>query len=417
MQKKSYIFIARALITAAVFLCATLPFRPSDASEILWQRPIAFIPIVLGIFWGAPAAIGIFLADLAHIAIYAPSGALIPGIALMNTLSAIGARYLFYLPVGHSMAKGQYIHDFWTLLKFITSVLITESILSAAVSASLSISTGSDFGPVFSTILFNNIHSTYIFGIPVMLFLPLLHRWADEPACTVRKEEALYGFSSANSVTFRKVMMLSILIASAECAVLLFKYKTGTSAIADSINDMLKFFTLTDVMTLLFSAFVIFLVQRELVDPLRSLASRLTIEGETYSDEFDIISRSMDFVVSGAADLISGTEYSILIGLTAKDCSKQFSVREAKEIINGICLNHVKGYISTVDGEGGYRGEDSAGSEQVLIYTVYGATETQIHGISDDILDRLNQESVLIEKNRSLRYYYYGKRENSYLCG
>lgn len=380
------------------------------ASGLTELRAMAFIPVVLGIFWGVPAAIGIFLGHMICNAICAQTGVPFLLAVLIDPLSAIGARYLFYLPVGNGMVKGQYIHDFWSLLKFVIVVFITESVLSAVCSTILCLTSESSFGPLFKNILLNNIHSIYILGIPVMLFLPLFHKWADEPVSTIGKEEALYGYSSANSVTFRKVIVLSTIFATAVCAILMFMYKSGHGVVATSIEDVLSCFTFIDVLFLLFSAFIICLIQRELVVPLRTLASKLTVDGESYLNEFDIISKSMDFVVSGSAELLSGAEYSVIVGLTTKDQSKKYSIPEAREIINEICLRHVKGYISSVDGEGGYRGESSNGGEQMLIYTIYGASDSQIYEISDDILASLNQESVLIEKDKRFRFYYYGNK-------
>jgi len=410
MRKKYHDFVRQAIISAVLFSLLLLPFQLLYVNGLTELRPIIFIPIVLGIFWGAPAAVGIFLGHLVCNAICGQTGVLFLASSMMSALAAIGVRYLFYLPVSHDMVKGQYVHDFWSLLKFIISVLVTETVLSGAYSAMMCVFTEADFISVFRNVLFNNIHSVFIIGIPVMLFLPLLQKWANEPACTVEMDKALYGYSSVNAITFRKVMTLSILFVAMVCSMLFFGYRSGHSKVAASIDDVLLCFALIDVLFLLFTSFIIYYVQKELAEPLRALASKMKVEGETYSNEFDIISKSMDFVVSGSADLVSGNEHSILIGLTTKDFSKHFSIAEAREIINGICLNHVKGYISSVSGEGGYCGEASSGAEQVLIYTVYGATDSQIHLIAGDILDRLCQESVLIEKNRNLRYYYFGEK-------
>jgi len=407
MAGKKTGFIFKVFITAAVYSALLLP---SQLHLSVYQgtdiRPSAFIPIVLGIFWGSPAAVGIFLGNLFCDTVSYHSAIAIFG-SLLNGLAALVARCLYYLPVHCKMLRGQYIYDLWSLIKFIVTILVVELSLACGIGVVLNLYSGTPFSDGFNIVFLNNISSIYVFGIPVMLFLPYLSKWADEPSVTVEKNPALFGFKSIRSTAFRRVMISAILSAALLMLLFLLRVKFKGSLAADSLKDIFHFFAVVGVIFLVFSAAVIQFLQKKLVDPLQNVASRLSVEGETYSDEFDIISKSLDFIVSGSANLLSGNEFSIIIGLASKDFSKKFSVGEARGIINDICLQHVNGYTS-VDGVGGYKGENDAGMEQMLIYTIYGASDQQIREISDDILNRMNQESVLIEKNKSFRFYYYG---------
>ena len=163
-----------------------------------------------------------------------------------------------------------------------------------------------------------------------------------------------------------------------------------------------------DILFLFLFAFSNHVVEKQLLSPIRTLAAKLSLDGEQYDNELDILSKRLDFIVSGNSSLLSSDEHSIIVGLSTKDYANRFSVEEAHGIISGICLKHVGGYISTKEAEGGYNGSVSSGTEQILIYTIYGASDEQIRAISDDVITALDQESVIIEKNRLTRYYYYG---------
>lgn len=458
MQQRAKSFIAKTLVTALIYSALLLPFQislPLFAGTDI--RPSAFLPIVLGIFWGMPAAVGVFIGNLCCDLCCIQSPLVLLG-SFLNGVSAICARRIFFAAWNHSITKGEYIYSFGTLLNFLITTVCVELALCLPISVMVHYYSGSPVLSAFPLIFLNNMHSNIIFGIPAMLFLPVINKWAVEPEgkggikgnvialCfilssvlltlpfilaepnqawsviliipllgaaysasptpTVEKNQALFGFQSIRHKTFRQLMNVAIVIS---IAISLIFYLGFTESKGMALfTEMYHLFAYIDILFLILFAYSYQIIEKHLLTPIRGLASKLSLDGEKYDNELDIISKRMDFVVSGNSSFLSSDEYSIIVGLSSKDYSKKFSVLEAREIINGICLKHVGGYISTKEAEGGYKGNETVGSEQILIYTIYGASDTQIRAISDDILAELNQESVLIEKNKLTRYYYYG---------
>ncbi|MDO5443315.1 MAG: hypothetical protein Q4G10_06550 [Bacteroidia bacterium] len=404
-------FVIKTIATALIYSALLLPFQinlPVFAGTEI--RPSAFVPVVMGIFWGWPAAAGIFIGNLFCDFLCFKTPFIIIG-SVLNGFSAVLARAVFYVPVKrHPMVRGQYIYSLDSLLKFIFTVLVVELVLTVPISILVHLYSGESVMAAFSVTSFNNVLSNVFFGIPVMLYLPLAGKWADLPrrGNIIDGDPALYGFRSLRYTTFRRMMIFVLISSAALSAVIVF---VTANPGADYILLITKTFHIcatADIVYLIFFALSYHNLEKNIISPIHDVASKISLSGENYANELDIIKNKLDFVVSEGAEHISGDEFSIFIGLTTKDNSKRFSVSEANRIINNICLQHVSGYISSVDGIGGYRGGEYAGMEQMLIYTIFGATDSQIKAISNDILQELDQESVIIEKNRLVRYYYYG---------
>lgn len=463
-MNKPKTFILRALITAVAYTALLLPFQLNlpilEGTDI---RPSAFLPIVSGIFWGMPAAVGIFAGNLICDFICIDSPLILLG-SFLNALSAICARRLFYASWNHGITSGTYIYSFGSLLNFLTTMLSVELALCIPISLTVHFYSGASVLPTFQLIYLNNIHSNVILGIPAMLFLPAISKWADEPSGSVgmgrnilalafllssilfalpflysdlhpawcaitiipllgaavsaspvpllQKDKTLFGLQSIRFRTFRKLMCVSLVVSTIISGVLIFFILSlNVRAGYSSLELFTKIYHLCadlDIIFLLLFSYSYDVVENGLLVPIRQLASKLSLEGVEYHNELDIINKRLDFVASENSSILSGDEHSIIVGLATKDYSRRFKISEARDIINGICLKHVGGYISTREAEGGYNGVDSIGSEHILIYTEYGATDAQIRSIADDIIISLDQESLLIEKNKMTRYYYYG---------
>lgn len=103
-------------------------------------------------------------------------------------------------------------------------------------------------------------------------------------------------------------------------------------------------------------------------------------------------------------------KYVLYIGLNDKDTYTQIiSVEEAKKIINDICIKYADGYTVT-EANGGWIDETGALTEEIsLVYTLSNVEETDVVSIMDEVLAALNQNSILVERQRTDSMYYSGK--------
>ncbi len=108
----------------------------------------------------------------------------------------------------------------------------------------------------------------------------------------------------------------------------------------------------------------------------------------------------------------SATEekYVLYIGLNDKDTyTQEISTKEATEIVNDICLKYTQGYTVS-EANGGWTDETGIVTrENTLVYTFYGVSEEQINSIADEVIEKLNQNSVLVETQKTYYTYYSGK--------
>lgn len=107
----------------------------------------------------------------------------------------------------------------------------------------------------------------------------------------------------------------------------------------------------------------------------------------------------------------SGEKYLLYIGLNDKDTYKQeIPSEEAREIVNTVCARHTGGY-TTSDANGGWLDETNTFTqENTLVYTFYDISEETLTAVMDEILEKLNQNSILIEKQQAVYMYYSGNK-------
>lgn len=106
-----------------------------------------------------------------------------------------------------------------------------------------------------------------------------------------------------------------------------------------------------------------------------------------------------------------GIKYTLFIGLNDKDTyTQKVSNEEAEKKVAEIAMKYVDGFTQ-LQGKGAYKDEKGiVTNENTLILSFDFATEEQIKGIASEVLKELNQNSVLIEKQKINYEYYEGTK-------
>ena len=99
-------------------------------------------------------------------------------------------------------------------------------------------------------------------------------------------------------------------------------------------------------------------------------------------------------------------KYLLYIGLNDKDTYQQsISNEEAAARINAICEKYVDGY-SYAEMHGGWLDQMKVFTEEnTLVYQFMDIGEEKIEKIMDEVLEELNQSSIMVEKEE-VDYYY-----------
>lgn len=106
----------------------------------------------------------------------------------------------------------------------------------------------------------------------------------------------------------------------------------------------------------------------------------------------------------------TSVQYVMYIGTNDKDTYTQLvPTEEAKAVIGEICLKHLENY-TIQDATGAWMDEKQNPTHEATIVCIFDdADEAAIHAIADEVIVALNQNSVLIEKNRIGVEFYNGK--------
>lgn len=127
---------------------------------------------------------------------------------------------------------------------------------------------------------------------------------------------------------------------------------------------------------------------------------------------FYTVSRE-DGTGENADGIYTATEkYMLYIGLNDKDTYEQIiDTEEAVRMVNEICTRYVEGYTMQI-AKGGWMDEKNILTEEnTLIYSFYEVTDEQVMQIMDDVLQELNQNSILVSHGEENSTYYYGNGE------
>ena len=105
----------------------------------------------------------------------------------------------------------------------------------------------------------------------------------------------------------------------------------------------------------------------------------------------------------------TGEKYIIYIGTNDKDTYQQeIPTNEARDMVNAICAKYVEGYTAS-DAKGGWVDEtDTLTQENTLVYSFYNIKEEQLIQVMDEVREKLNQNSILLERQEAVYMYYYG---------
>ncbi|PKM76310.1 MAG: DUF3574 domain-containing protein [Firmicutes bacterium HGW-Firmicutes-15] len=104
-------------------------------------------------------------------------------------------------------------------------------------------------------------------------------------------------------------------------------------------------------------------------------------------------------------------KYTMYIGLNDEDTyTQQISYEEAEKKVSDIALKYVDGFTARV-AKGAYKDEKGVIThENSLVFEFYNATDQQMKAIMDEILRDLNQNSILIEKQKVNYEFYEGAK-------
>ena len=107
----------------------------------------------------------------------------------------------------------------------------------------------------------------------------------------------------------------------------------------------------------------------------------------------------------------STTQYVLYVGLNDKDTYEQVvSTEEAKKIIDDICIAYLDGY-TIQEASGAWVDEKMhATHEQTIVCCFNDADEHIVYQIADEVIEQLNQNTVLIEKDQIETNFYGGSK-------
>ena len=98
---------------------------------------------------------------------------------------------------------------------------------------------------------------------------------------------------------------------------------------------------------------------------------------------------------------VGTTQYVMYVGLNDKDTDEQIiSKEDAKEIIENICFKYVEGYTIQEASGSWVDEENNSIHEQTIVCHFDDADESAVHKIADEVIEKLNQSTVLIEKDK-----------------
>ena len=102
-------------------------------------------------------------------------------------------------------------------------------------------------------------------------------------------------------------------------------------------------------------------------------------------------------------------QYTLFLGTNDKDTNEPvYTQGESKRILREILDGRMADY-TIQEAEGGWIGEDgTVYQEYTLVIYVADTTEDEVHALCDELIDRFDQETVLIRMNKASTEYYYG---------
>lgn len=439
-------------------------------------RPGSFIPPAAGIYFGMPAAIGVFIGNLfADIYSYQTLDISMFFGSLFNFFMAYIPHRLWYALDRKNLKKDILIFDSRSLTKYI--LILLYSSLTAAMGISCSMLMFADVNPKNSLIqlFLNNFEFGLIFGIITLILLPksklkpTLPKGSFHSKTTLRTAYLLlvlpliifilriiFGQDLLMSDSGLILALISICLALG--AFLLPVYQPEENKESEMLKTSIRLrvfiYFITAIILMAFVFLLIFVgfyshietnimrlwnmtyiaagislnlimlisviilrnMEKKITVPLYNLARAFQTEDneKTTKNEMDAFSSAIDFYsVSIEGEENTTDEYKLYIGLTDKNaCEQLISIEKARAILDHICLDYVQGYMAD-ETSGGWLDEgQNKIQENTLVFTIFGATDKQIHNIADESIVALNQEAILIIKNNKQHEFYKGSASN-----
>ncbi len=437
-------------------------------------RPGSFIPPAAGIYFGMPAAIGVFIGNLlADIFSYKSLDLSMLFGSLLNFYMAYIPYRLWYATDKKHLKKDLFIYDSRSLVKYM--IILLHSSLTAAIGVSLSLLMFAEVNPRDSLVqlFLNNFEFGLIFGVITLILLPkgkfkpLLPKGGFRRKTTsgavyfllllplviftlgfflgqdIQADQAGLALALISMCLSIGLMLLPVykpevskesemLKTSIRLRIFIY-FITAVILIAFALllifagiyssfeKDILRLWNMTYIaagislnLIMLIAALILHSMEKKITVPLYNLARAFQTEGNSKAtqNEMDAFSSAIDFYsVSMEGDENTTDEYKLYIGLTDKDARQQLlSVEEARALLGHICLDYVQGYMAD-ETTGGWLDEgQNKIQENTLVFTIFGATDQQIHRIADESIKSLNQEAILIIKNNKDHEFYTGPR-------
>ncbi len=435
-------------------------------------RPGSFIPPAAGIYFGMPAAVGVFLGNIfADLFSYKTLNLSMLFGSLFNFFMAYIPHRLWYATDRKHLKKDLLIFDSRSLVKYMAILLYSS--LTAAMGVSLSMLMFAEVNPrdSIAQLFLNNFEFGLIFGVVALILLP---KGKFEP----RLPKGVFSSKAASGAAYLLLLLPAVIFtfglffgqgfsaANAGLALTLISVGLALGVLllpvfqpeASKESDMLKtsirlrifIYFITAVMLIAFALLLIFVgiysrveadtmrlwnmtyiaagislnlimlisavvlhsMEKKITVPLYNLARAFQTEDnmKATTNEMDAFSSAIDFYsVSMEGEENTADEYKLYIGLTDKDaCEQLMTVEEARAVLGQICLDYVQGYMADETSGGWLDEKQNKIQENTLVFTIFGATDEQIHGIADEAIIALNQEAILMIKNNKQHEFYTG---------
>lgn len=110
------------------------------------------------------------------------------------------------------------------------------------------------------------------------------------------------------------------------------------------------------------------------------------------------------------SDGFDTVEYTLYVGLNDKDTFKQEMTDDAAvTVIKSILAKYVDGY-TLMNAQGVWADESGHEvNENTVVCYINAADEAAVHSAADELIGALNQQAILIKKNRTDSEYYEGR--------
>lgn len=114
-------------------------------------------------------------------------------------------------------------------------------------------------------------------------------------------------------------------------------------------------------------------------------------------------------IASSDAEVQQSPQYVMYIGTNDKDTyAPKYSEDEARDIVDKVCLKYFEGY-TLQEAIGSWTDEKSNITHEYTLVCYFDDTDKEtVHKAADELLEKLNQNTILIEEDEIQMEYYSG---------